>query len=1563
MLTFDALVDLASALRGAGYDVGVAECHAATHLLLELEARGALPANDAQLRSILGPIFCASPREQRAFAADFARWLAHRQEATPAGPAPADADSGSAEQAASSGTDTPPDDATRAQALRARKLRLWGALALAIVVASLLAIRPWEPSSVLPAKPDASRAASQPASGASAPPAPRQVSQILPAIANERDIRLPPLPHRPTQAVAAALPIVLGGAILLLLARRRRLTMRAAERAEQPVPQRVSAGGAAFQLFDRATLRRIAQEFRRHRPHATTDIDAAASVLATVTKGGLFEPVYLTRKALPEYLVLVDQASARDHQARWADELVGQLTQDGVAMERFYFDRDPRRCQTSFQRPSRIRTIELAAQYHDHVLMIFGDGDGFFDPLSGELSAWVEGFSVWTRRVLVTPRPLSRWGAREGALRSQGFVIAPADLAGLQLVASMAEVLRSPDAVERSFPALLRGGESSWLERVAPPQGDQAALASQLKWFLGPRGYQWLCACALYPQLQWEITLHLGQRLMKDDASVRNGLSSMTQLPWFRMGALPPWLRSRLASSLSPNDEAATRAAYRELFDGMPGAEAFMLEVARDQAAPGSWLAARRQAWQKRRGQAGMAATARKTHPASPLRDYAFVSFMQGENPASLEMEVPDSWREALELGAWPSDRQIAAVSLPAMLLAVAGWWTAGTLLTRAPTIDLIDLSRPGTVGVVVESREVTEFESTGLRQLVPGSPAATRLRDFLRSGAARVDKVRMSSDGRTVATASADGTVRVRLPDDSSPIMSFVLQKSPDLAIELSSSGRLLGAASIAGDLRFLRPPFVSDLPGDALPGSDAIDVMALDDVLTVLSRRGTDGNIEVYATGQYKFELVGQIASHVHVTALAIAQGANPKLWIGDSQGKVWSSNLVAPPGSTPISPSGDRVLQLAQAQNGLLATLTPVAIQVWDPATGENIELRTAQSHEAFTRIQFSSDGTRLAAATADGVLAVWDLTLPKNQLRPGLDLAQSILDFGPVPLGSEVSLHAGHFKNPTDQTQAIVARPTVPGASSFRIDAAACGAGGVAPHSECDVAIVFAPTAPRAFADGFELGYENYAGIIALRGIGVSQPLDAPKVGLSIVPTAIEPGQEARLCWLASGAESISISPDIGSLRLVPTCRIVKPSSTTTYVLEAHGKDGAVAKASAQLRVANGSARILKFVASPAQLNEGDQVQLCFAVVNEDRILIRELGPSDAWISRSSPPRPTLPGTTWEQCLTTVAHAATTGYTLTAEADKAASAEQTLKVDVRPKASSTIWCCATPRSKQDNYPTRPEVQASAPNTSSVTEMSNDLCIKLGGTPFADRSAALLKCAAEQRNDTVQVLGWTLPSAGVVVAANQVTEVTATVAYTLESVDRADLVLSIAQTADQSGGCRFTSADLVASGRVAVRKGSGTAKISIKWAPSTSRSPDGTTGYLAPLPSLLRPDTSEQLRTGTDPKLCVPYTVRYTTCIDGYVWREAFDGDRVCVTPAARLQAAEDNRQASERISPRSGAEDIVICLPGYVWRQAGTEDHVCVTPTIRSRTAEDNEMGPSRIAVPRTGASKN
>ncbi|MFB7177726.1 hypothetical protein ACFCYI_08505 [Streptomyces sp. NPDC056257] len=70
---------------------------------------------------------------------------------------------------------------------------------------------------------------------------------------------------------------------------------------------------------------------------------------------------------------------------------------------------------------------------------------------------------------------------------------------------------------------------------------------------------------------------------------------------------------------------------------------------------------------------------------------------------------------------------------------------------------------------------------------------------------------------------------------------------------------------------------------------------------------------------------------------------------------------------------------------------------------------------------------------------------------------------------------------------------------------------------------------------------------------------------------------------------------------------------------------------------------------------------------------------------------------------------------------------------------------------------------------------------------------------------------------------------------------------------------------------------------------------------------------------------------------TCKPGYVWRDSYAGDHLCVTPEDR-QAAHD---ANPNLQPGGGASGPDTCKPGYVWRDSYVGDHLCVTPAERGQ----------------------
>jgi hypothetical protein len=88
----------------------------------------------------------------------------------------------------------------------------------------------------------------------------------------------------------------------------------------------------------------------------------------------------------------------------------------------------------------------------------------------------------------------------------------------------------------------------------------------------------------------------------------------------------------------------------------------------------------------------------------------------------------------------------------------------------------------------------------------------------------------------------------------------------------------------------------------------------------------------------------------------------------------------------------------------------------------------------------------------------------------------------------------------------------------------------------------------------------------------------------------------------------------------------------------------------------------------------------------------------------------------------------------------------------------------------------------------------------------------------------------------------------------------------------------------------------------------------------------------------------------------CMTGLLWREAFPGDHLCVSHAAREIIALDNLNDISR--HKLGFRGVVLaeCIPGYVWREARSGDTICVTPAERAQVAHDNAVAAARVSGP-------
>ncbi|MBN3926187.1 hypothetical protein [Nostoc sp. NMS4] len=576
-LNLETLIEFMDELREADYQIGISQYIAVQNLMLALIAQGDNLDRPQRFKTLLSPLLCHSPTEQEDFYQRFDQWL---------------------KRLGFSVNNAAPID-TKAEKLRQelRKLKnqkrkwWWFAIIALLAFIGVLSVRsmPFQPKLII-AKPSIFRTSKptplQPKLSIfkTSKPTPLQPKPSI--FRTSKPTPLQPKPSifqtsKPTpQSQVTQWQLIVLVVLLPVLIffvwrlwwffQADRFLVRHSTN-QQPQLEQVYIVGLDEELFPKVLFLHIAQGFRRRIPISFYELNVKKTVEKSVQLGGYFTPVYSYRQLLPEYLVLIDRTNYNDHQARFAKEIIDRLSQNQVFLIGYYFDSDPRVCFPVAGKGTPRTLHEMARKYSQYRLILFSDAEGLFSSRTGELESWNHLFTNWSDRAILTPKPSEHWGYQELELSRQ-FAVLPATSEGLmKLVHSIKyeELPYTPsDNFRAPFPEILRVRSRRWIERDPPESLLIDEVLKSLQGYLGKAGYRWLSACAIFPQMHWNLTLYLGYNLSTEYKSTLlqdSQITDLARLPWFRDGYMPDWLRIRLISEIPRPEEKKIRLAIEAL--------------------------------------------------------------------------------------------------------------------------------------------------------------------------------------------------------------------------------------------------------------------------------------------------------------------------------------------------------------------------------------------------------------------------------------------------------------------------------------------------------------------------------------------------------------------------------------------------------------------------------------------------------------------------------------------------------------------------------------------------------------------------------------------------------------------------------------------------------------------------------------------------------------------------------------------------------------------------------------------------------------------------------------
>ena len=320
-------------------------------------------------------------------------------------------------------------------------------------------------------------------------------------------------------------------------------------------------------LFRGELFERASRNLRKRRLGEGEEVDIPASLDRTIEQGGIPELIWAKRKQSSQYLFLIEEQSQEDQMAHYIGEWVRELRSRDISAEAWYYDPEMG-LGSLWKKRHQGQEVELSRLLVEHAtyrIIIIGAPRVLVESKAVD-SLSEEGKELTQMPVsgFLSTRPTEDWGYEE-ALISPYFALGPASFEGLGALVTQWEE-------ERRYP--VKKWKYEAFEPSVPDLEDPEDLG-EIRTYLGPKGFQWLCCCAIYPELYWELTLYYGKLvglLSEEGRPVDQGaervMLRLLRLKAFRQGRLSRDLRKRLHGALEDENLLfAVRAYIIELLE------------------------------------------------------------------------------------------------------------------------------------------------------------------------------------------------------------------------------------------------------------------------------------------------------------------------------------------------------------------------------------------------------------------------------------------------------------------------------------------------------------------------------------------------------------------------------------------------------------------------------------------------------------------------------------------------------------------------------------------------------------------------------------------------------------------------------------------------------------------------------------------------------------------------------------------------------------------------------------------------------------------------------------
>ncbi|GEO08191.1 hypothetical protein [Segetibacter aerophilus] len=284
------------------------------------------------------------------------------------------------------------------------------------------------------------------------------------------------------------------------------------------------------------------------------------SIYSSTRKAGFLSLLYDEHIEERQFVVFIE-GKKEGHLTQLFDYLIHFLQAEKVLIRKFYFTNDIKTLSDDTGKWQSLH--ELSIQSNGTHLLILGSGRSLFTD-EFELKTNVLGLlTSWPQKYIITPTPLKDWSYMEDQLNQHEFQIIPAEIEAIELLTTaMLELSFVPrKKIVRKIRALYSTAKFDFYS------------SDEIRNYLDDNVlFQFVCSLAVYPKLDWNLTLALlaafGEtwpQERKGEIFHYNALLKIARIPWLQDTKLEQSLRLQLLNCLEPDNEVLARDTIMNL--------------------------------------------------------------------------------------------------------------------------------------------------------------------------------------------------------------------------------------------------------------------------------------------------------------------------------------------------------------------------------------------------------------------------------------------------------------------------------------------------------------------------------------------------------------------------------------------------------------------------------------------------------------------------------------------------------------------------------------------------------------------------------------------------------------------------------------------------------------------------------------------------------------------------------------------------------------------------------------------------------------------------------------